>query len=61
MSFLPEIEEGEIKIEQAQLLYTPPQKVYTRALKEEERQHELNNLRRKPVSQDFSDSPHLDI
>lgn len=55
MSLLPEIVDGEIVEKKEPMLYTPPKEVYTRDLKEEQRQHELNNYRRKEVAEDFSD------
>lgn len=55
MNLLPEIVDGEIVENKEPELYTPPAQVYTRNLKEEERQHELNNLGRRKVAEDFSD------
>lgn len=64
MGLLPEIEDGQIvprDKREAFELYTPPKKIYPLTVKEEERLTELNNFRRKPLTEDFSDSPHLDI
>lgn len=57
MGFLPDIEEGEIKEDPTPKLYTPPYRPLN--LKEEEKFKELNNLGRKKVTEDFSDSPAL--
>jgi hypothetical protein len=59
MGLLPEIEGGVIK-EETQKLYTSRRITSKKfAAEEEERLAELNNYRRKEVSKDFSDSPHI--
>lgn len=58
MGFLPDIDEnGNIVEDTSKRLYTPPRTHHL--LKEEARLSELNNLGRKEVTEDFSDSPHL--
>lgn len=59
MSFLPDIDEhGRIKpVLNPKKLYTPPAR--NNLLKEEVRFAELNNFDRDFVTEDFSDSPHL--
>lgn len=59
MGLLPDIEGGVIK-EEKKILYTPPRITSKKfAAEEEDRMSELNNYRRKEVSKDFSDSPHI--
>lgn len=58
MNLLPNIDEnGELVNLGNFKLYAPPRA--SNLLKEEERLAELNNYRRQKVSEDFSDSPHL--
>lgn len=59
MSLLPDIVNGAIVEKKEPQLYTPPQ--VKNVIREEERQHELNNLGRRTVTKDFSDSPHLNV
>lgn len=59
MGLLPDIEDGKLVETQKQPTpYTPPRTHHL--LKEEERLSELNNLGRKPVTEDFSDSKFAD-
>lgn len=57
MSLLPEIEDGKIVPQKEAKLYTPPK--FVKQKSDEKRQEELNNLGRSRLTEDFSDSPHL--
>lgn len=61
MELLPDIDEnGRIKdFDQVPRLYKPPKYSRKYADIEEARLSDLNNLDRKEVTEDFSDSPHL--
>lgn len=59
MGLLPDIENGAIKDEPTKEPYTPPKQWGLK--KEEEEFARLQNMDRKKVTKDFSDSPHLNI
>lgn len=59
MGLLPEIEEGRVVERPEPGLFKPPAMTWYQQNVEEERLKELNNLGRREVTQDFSDSPHL--
>lgn len=60
MSFFPDIEDGQLVPKEEPKRFTPKVTNFHGRMKEEDRLAELNNLGRSTVTEDFSDSPHLD-